>query len=167
MFMRVIKDKSVIDDEWSLIRELDDSAPIPEGSVILPFSFWQTNRDLLLKSKKNHAIWIDGSIETESLLDDLESFSIIALNFPTSKDGRSYSHARLLRERYGYKGELRAIGDVLQDQLFFMERCGIDCFQIRDVKNIEQALSGFEGFSVCYQAAADDAIPIHKQRKFK
>ena len=85
----------------------------------------------------------------------------------TFKDGRSYSHARLLRERYGYKGELRAIGDVLQDQLFFMQRSGIDCFQIRDDKDIEQALNSFEAFSRCYQAAADDAIPIHKQRKFK
>ena len=165
--MRVIKDKSVIDDEWSLIRKLDSSASIPEGSVILPFLFWQANRDILLKSKKNHAIWIDGSIETESLVDDLEFFSIIALDFPTFKDGRSYSHARLLRERYGYKGELRAIGDVLQDQLFFMQRCGIDCFQIRDDKDIEQALNSFEAFSMCYQAAADDTIPIHKQRKFK
>ena len=128
--MRVIKDKSVIDDEWSLIRKLDSSASIPEGSVILPFSFWQANRDILLKSKKNHAIWIDGSIETESLVDDLEIFSIIALDFPTYKDGRSYSHARLLRERYGYKGELRAIGDVLQDQLFFMQDMILCCFTI-------------------------------------
>ena len=96
-----------------------------------------------------------------------DSFSIIALDFPIFKDGRSYSHARLLRERYNYKGELRAVGDVLQDQLFFMERCGIDSFQIRDDKDIEQALNGLKGFSVRYQAAADDTIPISERRKFK
>ena len=62
---------------------------------------------------------------------------------------------------------MRAIGDVLQDQLFFMERCGIDCFQIRDDKDIKQALEGFKGFSTSYQAAADDEIPIFKRRKFK
>ncbi|MEC7875391.1 MAG: DUF934 domain-containing protein [Pseudomonadota bacterium] len=165
--MRVIKNRSIIDDDWSLIRNIESSAPIPEGDVILPFVFWQTNRDQLLKTKKSHAIWIDGSIETESLLDDIDSFSIIALDFPIFKDGRSYSHARLLRERYNYKGELRAVGDVLQDQLFFMERCGIDSFQIRDDKDIEQALNGLKGFSVRYQAAADDTIPISERRKFK
>ena len=165
--MQVIKDRTIIDDDWSLIRDIESTAPIPEGDVILPFVFWEANRIQLLKSKKKHAIWIDGSIETESLLNDIESFSLIALDFPVFKDGRSYSHARLLRERYSYKGELRAVGDVLQDQLFFMERCGIDSFQIRDGKDIEQALEGFKGFSVRYQAAADDAIPIPKRRKFK
>ncbi len=121
----------------------------------------------LLKTKKKHAIWIDGSIETESLLDDIEFFSVIALDFPTFKDGRSYSHARLLRERYNYQGELRAVGDILQDQLFFMERCGINSFHIRDDKDIEQALNGFKSFSSRYQAAADDTTPISKKRKFK
>ena len=120
--MRVIKNKSIIDDSWSLIRDIENTAPIPNGDVILPLAFWQANRDELLKSKKEHAVWIDGSTETESLLIDIESFAIIALDFPVFKDGRSYSHARLLRERYKYGGELRAIGDVLQDQLFFMER---------------------------------------------
>ena len=144
-----------------------DSSSIPEGDVILPLTFWQANRDQLLKTKKIHAIWIDGSIETESLLDDIEFFSLIALDFPTFKDGRSYSHARLLRERYNFQGELRAVGDILQDQLFFMERCGINSFQVRDDKNIEQALNGFKIFSDGYQAAADDATPISKKRKFK
>jgi uncharacterized protein (DUF934 family) len=167
MFMQVIKDKAVIDDDWSLIRDIEDSSSIPEGDVILPLTFWQANRDQLLKTKKIHAIWIDGSIETESLLDDIEFFSLIALDFPTFKDGRSYSHARLLRERYNFQGELRAVGDILQDQLFFMERCGINSFQVRDDKNIEQALNGFKIFSDGYQAAADDATPISKKRKFK
>ena len=165
--MRVIKNKSIIDDSWSLIRDIENTAPIPNGDVILPLAFWQVNRDELLKSKKEHAVWIDGSTETESLLTDIESFAIIALDFPVFKDGRSYSHARLLRERYKYEGELRAIGDVLQDQLFFMERCCIDCFQIRDDKDIKKALEGFKGFSTSYQAAADDEIPIFKRRKFK
>ncbi len=165
--MRVIKDRAVIDDDWLLIRDIEDSSPIPEGDVILPFTFWQANRGQLLKTKKKHAIWIDGSIETESLLDDIEFFSVIALDFPVFKDGRSYSHARLLRERYNYQGELRAVGDVLQDQLFFMERCGINSFQIREDKNIEQALNGFKIFSDRYQAAADDVTPISKKRKFK
>ncbi len=162
--MRVIKDKAVVDDDWQLIREIENSTPLPEGNVILPFTYWQANRDEILKHDTQHAVWIDGAIETEVLLDDLEHFSLIALDFPVFKDGRSYSHARLLRDRYAYKGELRSIGDVLRDQLFFMQRCGIDSYEVREDKDIEDALKGLEEFSVRYQASADDALPIYKQR---
>ena len=162
--MRVIKNKTVIADDWQLIRELDNSALLPEGKVILPFAYWQANRDALLKQDSEHAVWIDGSVETEVLLDDLEHLTLIALDFPAFKDGRSYSHARLLRDRYGFKGDLRAIGDVLQDQLFFMQRCGFDSFEIRADKDAEKALKGLEDFTVRYQTAADGAVPIYKLR---
>ena len=162
--MRVIKDKAVVNDDWCLLRELDNDASIPEGNVILPFAYWQANRDELLKCDTKHAVWIDGAIETEALLDDLEHFSMIALDFPAFKDGRSYSHARLLRDRYGYEGELRAIGDVLHDQLFFLKRCGIDSYELRADKDPEDALRAFDDFTVRYQAAADDAVPIYKLR---
>ncbi|MCZ6805084.1 MAG: DUF934 domain-containing protein [Proteobacteria bacterium] len=162
--MRVIKDKAVVDDNWCLLRELDSSSPIPDGNVIYPFAYWQANRDEILKNNTTHAVRIDGAIETEALLDDLKHFSMIALDFPAFKDGRSYSHARLLRERYDYKGELRAIGDVLRDQLFFMQRCGIDSYEVREDKDIEDALKGLEDFTVRYQTAADGALPIYKIR---
>ncbi len=162
--MRVIKNKEVVNDDWQLIRELDESAPVPEGNVILPFAYWQANRDQLLKSDTAHAIWADGSVNTEELVNDLEHFSLIALDFPAFKDGRSYSHARLLRDRYNYKGELRAIGDVLRDQLFYMQRCGFDSFDVRADKDIEDALKGLKDFTVRYQAAADDAVPVYKLR---
>jgi len=162
--MRVIKDKAVVNDDWQLIRELDCSKPIPEGKVILPFIDWQASRDELLKRDTEHAVWIDGDTETEALLDDLEHFSVIALDFPAFKDGRSYSHACLLRQRYAYKGELRAIGDVLRDQLFYMQRCGMNSYEVREDKDIEDAIKSLNDFSVRYQAAADDAVPIYKQR---
>lgn len=95
-------------------------------------------------------------------LDDFPE--LIALDFPAFKDGRCYSHARLLRERYDYQGELRAVGDVLRDQLFFMKRCGIDSFQLRSDKDMEDALNAFNDFSVKYQTAADGAPPIYDVR---
>lgn len=162
--MRVIKDKAVVNDDWQLIREIENDAAMPEGNVIVPLAYWQANRDELLKSKSEHAIWIDGDIVTEDILDDLEHFTMIALDFPAFKDGRSYSHAHLLRQRYGYKGELRAIGDILCDQLFFLQRCGMNSFEIRADKDIEDALKSLTDFTVRYQAAADDAVPIYKQR---
>jgi len=162
--MRVIKDKKISDDDWVVVRELEDSAPAPTGNAILPFSYWRANRDELLKQNTTHAVWIDGDIETEELSGDLQHFSMIALDFPAFKDGRSYSHARLLRDRYAYKGDLRAIGDVLRDQLFYMHRSGISSFLLAEDKDIEDALKGFQDFTVRYQAAADDAVPIYKLR---
>lgn len=162
--MQVIKDRKIVNDDWSLIREVEDDAAIPQGNVIYPFSYWQDNRDVLLERDSLHAVWVDGDIETEDLLSDIGHFSIIALDFPAFKDGRSYSHARLLRDRYDYKGDLRAIGDVLRDQIFFMHRCGISSYEVREDKDAEDALKGFEEFTVRYQAAADDAVPIYKLR---
>ena len=162
--MRVIKDRTVIDDEWVLLRELEEDAAVPEGKVIVPFAYWQANRDRLLEKNDEHAVWIDGATETEALLEDLEHFALIALDFPAFKDGRSYSHARLLRERYAFEGDLRAIGDVLRDQLFFMMRCGFSSYQIREDKDIEAAIKSLEDFSVRYQTAADGALPIYRLR---
>ncbi len=162
--MRVIKESKVVEDNWTLVREIESIADCPAGDVIVPFAFWQENRESLLANNYRHAIWIDGDIETEAVVDDLSHFDLIALDFPAFKDGRSYSHARLLKERYGFNGELRAIGDVLRDQLFFMQRCGIDSYELRHDKDPEEALAGFKDFSVRYQTAADGALPIYKVR---
>jgi uncharacterized protein (DUF934 family) len=86
------------------------------------------------------------------------------VEFPAFKDGRGYSHARILREHHGYKGDIRAVGDVLRDQLFLMQRCGISSFYVREDTDIEAALIGLSDFSVKYQTAADGATPVYKQR---
>lgn len=162
--MRVIKDKEIIDDDWLLIKEVSADDAVPVGNVILPLAYWQENRILLLEQNDQQAVWIDGDTETEALLDDLDKFDLIALDFPLFKDGRSYSHARLLKQRYNFQGELRAVGDVLRDQLFYLLRCGFDSFQLREDKDAEAALKSFNDFTVRYQAAADDAVPIYKLR---
>jgi uncharacterized protein (DUF934 family) len=93
----------------------------------------------------------------------LEQVPLVAINFPKFADGRGYSSARLLRERHGYKGEVRAVGDVLRDQLFYMARCGIDSFALKAGKDIEGALAAFDDFSIAYQAAADDPRPLFRR----
>ena len=162
--MRVIKDRKIIEDDWQRILELEENAQLPNGKVILPFPYWLSNREKLIARKEPFAVWINGDDETETVARDLEHFELIALEFPAFTDGRSYSHARLLRERYGYSGELRAVGDVLRDQLFFMHRCGIDSFEVRADKNIEDALQAFNEFTVTYQSAADRSEPIYRVR---
>ena len=88
----------------------------------------------------------------------------IAVNFPKYGDGRGYSIARLLRERYGYKGELRAVGEVARDHLHAMAQCGFDVFQLRDGEDAYAALTAFDDFSDQYQATASQPVPLFRRR---
>lgn len=111
--------------------------------------------------------WVYGWMPTRkprSIIDDLQHFQVIALNFPVFSDGRNYSNARLLRDRYGYQGELRSIGDVLRDQLFFMHRCGFDAYALREDHDPHAALASLQDFSEVYQAATDQPLPLFRRR---
>ena len=95
------------------------------------------------------------------LANDLDKLALIAVEFPAFADGRGYSAATLLRERYGYKGELRAVGDVLRDQVFLLSRVGFTTFALREDQNVEKALAAFNDFSSYYQHAADRFVDQH------
>ena len=109
------------------------------------------------------ALVVASSDDIAEIGEGLETFSVIILEFPTFKDGRAYSQARLLRERYGYEGEIRARGNVLRDQIFFMARCGIDGFELEngDAASANEALAEF---TFAYQRAADKGDPVWRQR---
>ncbi len=162
--MRVIKDNEVVDDSWQQIQESDTEKAIPEGDVIVPFSYWQAHRLDLVERKGKLGVCINGDDETEEVAKDLAYFDLIAVDFPAFKDGRGYSHARILRDQYEYKGDLRAVGDVLRDQLYYLQRCGINSFHVREDMDYEDAMKGFSDFSVKYQTAADGALPVYKDR---
>ena len=88
----------------------------------------------------------------------------VEVNFPKFTDGRGYSIARLLRERHGYQGELRAVGDVLRDQIFYLSRCGFDAFLLRDGQDAEESLSALHDFSEAYQASVERPEPLYRRR---
>lgn len=159
--MRVIKDNAVVEDGWQLLGSED---ALPAGDVIVPLARWHAQHDELKSREGRVGVSINGEAALEELADDLGQIPLIALEFPVFGDGRCFSHARVLRERYGYRGELRAVGDVLRDLLFYMKRCGIDSFAVRSDKDIEDALKAFGEFSVRYQSAADGALPIYRVR---
>jgi uncharacterized protein (DUF934 family) len=94
----------------------------------------------------------------------LAPLRVIAVNFPKYGDGRGYSIARLLRERYGYRGELRAVGHITRDLLFFMESCGFDAFELRPGEDAHEALAGFDDFSESYQASVARPQPLFRRR---
>ena len=102
----------------------------------------------------------DLSVVTERIV----SAARIEVNFPKFGDGRGFSIARLLRERHGYKGELRAVGEVARDHLYYMEQCGFDAFLLRDGEDVEEALAAFDDFSEAYQATAAQPVPLFRRR---
>ena len=147
-----------------MLEKIDPEEAIPDGDIVLPFQYWKDNQETLKSRNGDTAVYINGDDRIEDVAQYLDQFSLLALEFPAFKDGRCYSHARLLRDRYHYQGDLRAVGDVLRDQLFYMLRCGFSSFFIRGDKDIEDALNALKDFSVTYQAAADDKPPIYKLR---
>ena len=142
---------------------------IAPGKVIVPLPVWLARRaelDARLAAGEL-GVWLDSFESPEALVEslaDINQLPLIAVNFPRFVDGRGYSFAALLRGRYGYRGELRAIGDVLHDQLFYMKRCGFDAFAVRAEKNIEDALRGLADFSEPYQATVDQALPLYRRQ---
>jgi len=162
---RIIKNGLVIDETWHL---LDKDATLDglsnSDDLLVPLALWCEHAHALKVRDGGLGVWLDSDEEVEEIAGDLAHFKVVALNFPSFADGRHYSSARLLRERYGFKGEIRAIGDVLRDQLFFMQRCGFDAFAVRPDRDPHDALQGLKDFSVCYQEAADQP-PLFRRRQ--
>jgi len=145
--MQLIKNQAIVADEW---RHLDDEAPFQESPSIVSFSRFQSEKTLIIERNKPFGIRLTVNDALEDIIDDLSRFSLIALEFPIFTDGRHYSNAQLLRERYGYQGDIRATGDVLQDQLLFMRRCGFTSFEFQGRSDAD-VLDAFEEFTVFYQ----------------
>ncbi len=162
----IIKNKTIMDDDWSVLRLKENDMPknvaVPIGKIIVPLKVWQAQRDVLLH-RTDLGVWLTSDERAEDLQHDVGKFSVIAVDFPRFADGRGYSIAYHLRVRLGYRGELRAIGDVLRDQLFYMQRVGFDVFVPRPDKNIGEALKGLSDFLLTYQASTDEALPLFRR----
>lgn len=157
----LIKNDAVTEDAWRLIRSEDESYDAAED-VILPLAAWLA-LDPAARNGQS-AIWLAPDADLSLLLPALAQLPLIAIDFPAFTDGRGYSLARLLRERYGYQGELRAIGDVQRDQLAYLARVGFTVFAIRDDRPAQAALDGLRDFSDQYQATVLQPEPLFKRR---
>ncbi|MFC0169647.1 DUF934 domain-containing protein [Pseudoduganella danionis] len=174
---QIIKGRSVVEDQWLVLRgpelpegvkaEAEDIAAlaVPAGKVIVPVAVWNAQREALLARAANGEIgvWFASDERPEPLKDDLAKFAVVAVDFPKFTDGRGYSIAYNLRTRLGWTGELRAIGDVLRDQLFSMQRVGFDAYAVRADRNIHDALKGLSDFSETYQASVDQKVPLFRR----
>jgi len=155
----------VVDDEWIEIETAEGLHVAPDGAPLLvSHTVWSTERDALLARGTPIGVRLGPDDDPASISTDLAHFALVAIHFPKFTDGRGYSIARLLRERYGYAGPLRAVGDVLRDQLYYMLRCGFDQFAMKHPERIDDALNAYRDFSEAYQTAVDRREPLFARR---
>lgn len=164
---KLIKDGALAPDRWTLLREA--SGPevllaLQGKNLIVPLQFWKTYQTELNDYAGGKAIWLDSNENVADIGSQLHSLPLVALNFPVFSDGRSYSNARALREQFKYQGEIRAIGDVLRDQLFYMSRCGFNAFELRHDQDENLCLQAFQDFKTSYQATIAEPMPLFRRR---
>lgn len=136
------------------VIRLGQIAELPEAERIVPLAQWHGEAGVLLGPADDPA----------ALEAHFGSIAVVAIDFPQFTDGRGYSTARLLRERYGYKGEIRAVGEVLRDTLFYLSRCGFDAFVLSNQDKLEDAVDSLSDFSDGYQASVDRPQPLFRRR---
>jgi uncharacterized protein (DUF934 family) len=160
--MPLVREKEIVEDRWVHVADGED---IPlDSAIIVSADRWLADRASLVHRNAPIGIRLRNDQSPEDMGEDLYRFGVVALEFPAFKDGRAYTQARLLRERYRFDGEVRAFGDVLRDQLLFMQRCGIDAFEIRKQADAEAFRKAVNEISVFYQPAADGRLPVSAQR---
>jgi len=158
---KIIKDRKVVEDDWC---HLDDDAALPAGNITVSIKRWQQQHETLSHHEGGLGIRLSGEDSLEEIVPVLERFQLVVLVFPVFTDGRCYSYARLLRDRYRFQGEIRAQGDVLYDQLFYMSQCGINSFELANPDSLTQALVAFDAFSESYQATVLRPEPLYRRR---
>jgi uncharacterized protein (DUF934 family) len=149
-------------DDWAAF-DGDASALAPDTKVLLPLDAWREYRDTWLARGTPVGVILEPADDPFALRDDLPKLALIAIRFPHFTDGRGYSIARQLRQRLGYAGELRALGDVLRDQIFFYARVGFDSFALRDDQQAAECVAALADFTEVYQASTDRG-PLFERR---
>jgi uncharacterized protein (DUF934 family) len=167
MTAKLIKDGQLVNNSWELLpadANADQLLALNGSDVIVPLALWLSAADSIKQRQGKTGVWLNSHEVPAALGQDVNQIPLIALNFPEFKDGRPFSSARELRQRLGYTGEIRAIGDVLRDQLFFMRRCGFDAYVLREDQDVDSALKAFADFHEAYQAAVDQPVPLFRRR---
>ena len=161
--MPLIRDGNLVQDDWV---QLPDDAPLEANeAVIVSVERWQRERETLGARSAPVGVRLRPDQPPSELADDLDRFETIALEFPVFKDGRGFSYARLLRERYGYRGDVRAFGHILQDQYLYLDRCGVNVVEVKDEMQAAAWSTALNELSVSYQPAADTRQVVSALRR--
>ena len=161
---RILRRRELVEDDWVHLGEAGaDTAD--DASVIVPWAEFRAHADTWRAHKGRLGVRLAPADAAEELAADLPRFSLVASEFPGPGEGRGYTQARLLRSRFAFKGELRAVGaGVKQDLLFIMSRCGFDSFELAPGQKVDEALAALDRYSVAYQPA--EPVPSICQQRF-
>jgi uncharacterized protein (DUF934 family) len=158
---RLLRDRLIVDDDWSYAAEEGSGTA---AALILTLAQWQNERDSWIARGGRLGVVLLPADRVERVAADLPLLALIACSFPGPSEGRGYSQARALRERWNFAGELRAAGYVRRDQLFFMARCGFNSFELPDAE-LAEAHSAFSTFSLAYQPSNDAGLALKLQQR--
>ena len=158
-----LKDGAVVEDGWQAIP--DESGALPEGPVIVGLARWRNERAALLTRNTPLGVRLKSDQLAGEIAADLDRFALVVLEFPVFRDGRPFSTARELRERYGYAGDIRAAGHVLPDQAQFLARIGFTTVDLADSANRESWRQALGEISIAYQTAVAEDSPLSNLRR--
>ncbi|WP_341938437.1 DUF934 domain-containing protein [Marinimicrobium sp. C2-29] len=165
---KLVKDGAIIENDWTLMAKPDGEpaeASVPEGKVIVPLKVWQAQKDTL-KSRDSLGVWLDTDETADELGEEAREFPLVAVNFPAFADGRAFTTARMIRERYGFEGELRAVGYFLAEQANYLRRCGVNALDFGEDRqqHLEAAVEALNDFTEYYQSSVDQPLPLFRRR---
>ena len=159
--MPLIKDRREVDDIWAYVP--DDAPLSPGGCITVSLGRFRSETELLLSRNTEIGVRLEPADDPHELEEHLSRLALIEISFPKYTDGRGYSQAQLLRRRFGYTGELRAVGHVLRDQIFYMNRSGFDAYETARA-DLHEVVNALEEYSDVYQPAAGDRTPVYRKR---
>ena len=162
MARQIIRKRAIVDDDFTPVA---DDAELPaSGKPLVSLARYTASGGELHERFAALGVRVPSSTLPADI-PELQRLALIAIEFPRFTDGRGYSVARMLRDRCGFTGELRAVGWVLRDNLAYLERCGFDAFELAPGKPLDSALQAFGELSSSYQATVDDKRPIYRRRR--
>lgn len=164
---KLIKDDALAEDNWQIVdqEQLQSGIELVESKQwLVPLSHWDEISDTLASGQNTIGVWVNGDEPAESFYGKTEKMPLIAIKFPVFTDGRGFSLARQLRDQLDFTGEIRAMGYFLQDQLYYLRRCGFNAFLVKDDADVASVLESLHDFSNSYQAAVDEPRPLFRRR---
>ncbi|MEC9346713.1 MAG: DUF934 domain-containing protein [Pseudomonadota bacterium] len=159
--MALLKNGRLLEDRWVDADSLDGA--LRPGGVLVPLELWKAER-LTLRGKSAVGVVLPNTADPAELAGDYERLAAVALQFPAFADGRAFSQARVIREKHGFKGEIRARGPLIPDQYLYLLRCGFDAVELPEGTDIEVWLRNARRYTTFYQPAADDRVVAWRRR---
>jgi uncharacterized protein (DUF934 family) len=161
----ILRGGRIVADDWTVVEDGRTELGTAGGKVIVTLARWRAEREALLAGHAAVGVLVPNTADIEAVYAEIADRALIALQFPTFTDGRALSQAVVLRKRLGFRGELRAVGDIIRDLVFWLGRCGFESIVPRKDQSLEGCLAALDEIGVAYQAAADGHTPVWVRRR--